>query len=158
MTDNPYQAPASDVTTKEREEVIYAGFWIRAGAATIDTIFILLITMPLLFFIYGESYFSQTEFIISGGWEIIISYVFPACASIAFWAYRSATPGKIILKLKIVDANHGGKPSTGQFVGRYFAYYLSLIPLMMGYIWVGFDKRKQGWHDKLAKTVVIKDN
>jgi uncharacterized RDD family membrane protein YckC len=30
--------------------------------------------------------------------------------------------------------------------------------LLLGFIWVGFDQRKQGWHDKLAKTVVIKTN
>jgi uncharacterized RDD family membrane protein YckC len=41
-------------------------------------------------------------------------------------------------------------------VGRYFAYFLSTIPLGLGLIWVAFDKRKQGWHDKLAGTVVIK--
>ena len=35
-------------------------------------------------------------------------------------------------------------------VGRYFAYYLSTIVFLLGFIWVGFDARKQGWHDKLA--------
>jgi uncharacterized RDD family membrane protein YckC len=47
-------------------------------------------------------------------------------------------------------------PSTGQLVGRYLAYYVSIIPFMAGILWVAFDPRKQGWHDKLAGTVVVR--
>jgi uncharacterized RDD family membrane protein YckC len=82
----------------------------------------------------------------------------PAIAVILFWVYKSATPGKMALKLKIVDAKTGDKPSTGQLIGRYFGYYVSILPFMLGIIWVGFDGRKQGWHDKLAGTVVVKIN
>jgi uncharacterized RDD family membrane protein YckC len=57
---------------------------------------------------------------------------------------------------RIVDARTGGRPSTGQLIGRYFAYYVSILPLMLGFIWVAFDARKQGWHDKLANTVVVR--
>jgi len=28
---------------------------------------------------------------------------------------------------------------------------------LLGLVWVAFDRRKQGWHDKLAGTVVIRD-
>ncbi len=75
-----------------------------------------------------------------------------------FWIYKSATSGKMATKLTIVDAKTGGKPSTGQLIGRYLGYFVSMIPLFLGIIWVGIDKRKQGWHDKLAGTVVIKSN
>ena len=57
---------------------------------------------------------------------------------------------------RIVDAKTGDKPSTGQLIGRYFAYYVSVIPLFLGMVWVAFDPRKQGWHDKLAGTVVVR--
>jgi uncharacterized RDD family membrane protein YckC len=56
---------------------------------------------------------------------------------------------------RIVDANTYGPPSTGKLVGRYFAYLASIIPLFLGFLWIAFDKRKQGWHDKLAGTVVV---
>jgi uncharacterized RDD family membrane protein YckC len=55
-----------------------------------------------------------------------------------------------------VDAKTGGKPSTGQFIGRYLCYYLSSLLLGLGFIWVAFDSRKQGWHDKLAGTLVVR--
>ena len=56
----------------------------------------------------------------------------------------------------MVDANTGQALSTGQAVGRYFAYILSMIPLFLGFIWVAFDARKQAWHDKLSGSIVIK--
>ena len=60
-------------------------------------------------------------------------------------------------KLRIVDAATGNKMTTGQAIGRYFAYTIAILPLCLGLIWVGIDKKKQGWHDKLAGTVVIRD-
>lgn len=137
------------------QEVTYAGFWIRVGASIIDSILILLIIAPLLTFIYGEEYW-VSETYIQGTWDVLLNYLLPAIAIIIFWIYRSATPGKMMLGLSIVDAKTGGKPTTGQFIGRYLGYYVSMIPLFLGFIWVGIDKRKQGWHDKLAGTVVIR--
>ena len=58
--------------------------------------------------------------------------------------------------LLIVDSRTGEKPSSGQMIGRYLAYYLSMLPFFLGFIWVAIDERKQGWHDKLARTVVVR--
>jgi uncharacterized RDD family membrane protein YckC len=134
----------------------YAGFWIRVGASLIDTLLVFLITSPVLYFFYGGAYWTD-DTMIKGFWDIVISYVFPTAAVLTFWVYRSATPGKIALKLSIVDARNGSKPTTGQFIVRYLGYYVSIIPLFLGLIWVGIDKRKQGWHDKIAGTVVLRN-
>lgn len=133
----------------------YAGFWIRTGAAIIDSILIAIIILPILTAIYGTDYWLGDSFIL-GFWDVILNYILPAIAVIIFWVYKSATPGKMATKLEIVDAKTGGKPSTGQLIGRYLGYYVSMLPLFMGIIWVGIDKRKQGWHDKLAGTVVVR--
>jgi len=135
----------------------YAGFWIRTGAAIIDSILIMIIVTPILSAIYGIDYWTDQSFV-KGFWDVVFNYILPAIAIIIFWTYKSATPGKMALKLKIVDAKTGEQPSTGQLIGRYLGYYVSSIPLFLGLIWVGIDKRKQGWHDKLAGTVVIKSN
>ena len=140
----------------EGEDYVYAGFWIRVGASIIDSILILLVIAPILTAIYGREYWVSESFI-QGTWDVLLNYILPAIAIVIFWIYRSATPGKMLLGLTIVDANTGGKPSTGQFIGRYLGYYVSTIPLLLGLIWVGIDKRKQGWHDKLAGTVVIRN-
>ena len=134
---------------------MYAGFWIRLGASTIDSILLLLLIIPLLIGVYGlDSILSgKTD---GGVSEFLITWVMPAVVVIVFWVFRSATPGKMIVHIKIADAKTGGEPSTGQLIGRYFAYFLSTIPLLLGFLWVAFDKRKQGWHDKLAGTIVVK--
>jgi uncharacterized RDD family membrane protein YckC len=133
----------------------YAGFWIRVGASLIDTVLLLIIIYPILGVIYGKGYWLDEAFL-KGFWDFLLNYILPAIAVVIFWVYKSATPGKMALRLTIVDANTGGKPSTGQFIGRYLGYYVSILPLCLGLIWVGIDKRKQGFHDKLAGTVVIR--
>ena len=139
------------------QNIEYAGFWLRFGAAIIDTILILVISFPLLIAIYGWEYFGteNTEWI-AGPADFLITWVFPAVATILFWMYRQATPGKMLLSVRIQDANTGARLSLGQSVGRYLGYFVSTIPLGLGLIWVAFDKKKQGWHDKLAHTVVVK--
>ena len=135
----------------------YAGFWIRVLASVIDTLLMMLIVVPALVAIYGWDYFDpeKTGFI-AGPADLLLSYIAPAIAVIVFWAYRQATPGKMMLSLRIVDAATGSAPTTGQCVGRYLGYFVSAIPFGLGLLWVAFDKRKQGWHDKLAGTVVLR--
>ena len=134
----------------------YDGFWIRTGAALIDSLLILVIVAPIISLIYGSEYWLSESFIV-GFWDVVLNYVLPAIAVIVFWIYKSATPGKMATRLVIVDARTGEKPTTAQFIGRYLAYYISILPLFLGLIWVGIDKRKQGWHDKLAGTVVLRN-
>jgi uncharacterized RDD family membrane protein YckC len=133
----------------------YAGFWIRFGAVLIDLVVIAIVFWVPLTLIYGEEYWVGDQFY-HGFWDLMFSYILPFVATIWFWLHFFGTPGKMALRLKIVDANTGSKLSLGQAIGRYFAYILAAIPLLLGYIWVGIDKRKQGLHDKLAGTVVIR--
>ena len=141
--------------TEQNEEFEYVGFWPRLGATILDSILLSMIVYPLLYTIYGNQYFTDDRFITGGG-HFIVSYVLPAIAIIAFWIYRSATPGKMAIRATIVDAKTGLQPSKGQLIGRYFAYYLSSIPLGLGFLWIAWDPKKQGWHDKLAGTVVVR--
>ena len=135
----------------------YVGFWPRLGAAVIDTLVISLVTLPPLYLLYGPEYFTQTSHFMAGAGDLLISYIFPAVAVLLFWRFKSATPGKMLIHAKIVDAKSFGPPTTGQLVGRYLGYFVSTIPLLLGLVWVAFDRRKQGWHDKLAGTVVIRN-
>lgn len=141
----------------DNTEMVYAGFWVRVGASIIDTVLLMLVSGPLLIAIYGWSYFDPEETeVIAGSADFLISWVFPALAVITFWIMKQATPGKMAISARIVDAVTGQPPSVGQLVGRYLAYFISVLPLCLGLFWVAFDRRKQGWHDKLAGTVVIR--
>jgi uncharacterized RDD family membrane protein YckC len=59
---------------------------------------------------------------------------------------------------KIVDAQSGERPSIARLVARYLAYLVSALPLFLGFIWIGIGRRKQGFHDKIARTMVIYDD
>jgi uncharacterized RDD family membrane protein YckC len=133
----------------------YVGFWLRVWASIIDTVLMLVIIAPLLSWIYGAEYW-VSERIILGPADFLLTWVLPAVAVILFWIYRQATPGKMAIGARIVDATSGGKPTTGQLIGRYFGYFVSTLPLLIGLIWVGIDSRKQGFHDMLAGTVVVR--
>jgi len=88
------------------------------------------------------------------GWDLL-AFLALAAAVIGFWRYCGATPGKIALGLKVVDAASGAPPSLARLVLRFFAYFVSALPLYLGFLWAAFDRRKQGWHDKIARTIVI---
>jgi uncharacterized RDD family membrane protein YckC len=62
----------------------------------------------------------------------------------------------MVIGARVVDAETGERLSVGQALGRYLSYFLSVLGLFVGYLWVGFDPKKQGWHDHLAGTVVIR--
>ena len=135
----------------------YAGFWIRVGATLIDPVIFLIVIMVPLSFIYGKQYWIGDQYFY-GFWDLILSYVVPIVATIWFWLRFLGTPGKMALRLRILDARTGNRLSLSQAIGRYLGYIVSTIPLGLEFIWVGIDRKKQGWHDKLAGTVVVRED
>jgi uncharacterized RDD family membrane protein YckC len=131
--------------------VEYVGFWARVGASLIDTCAILFLVVPLMVWFFGDNWAYA-----GGLTAMTINWVLPAIAVLIFWFARGATPGKMAISAVIVDATTFAAPSPAQLVGRYVGYFVSTIPLFLGLVWVAFDARKQGWHDKIANTVVIR--
>lgn len=118
-----------------------------------------MVIVPLLIAIYGREYLERVEGgAFAGLWDFLLQVVLPAVAVILFWRYRGATPGKMAISARIVDAKTAGPPATGKLVLRYFAYLASTLPLFLGFFWIAFDDRKQGFHDKIAGTLVIHDD
>jgi uncharacterized RDD family membrane protein YckC len=140
---------------QHESELEYVGFWARVWASLVDTVLVLIITMPLLLAVYGRGYLFNDAFLL-GPADFLISYVLPAVLVISLWIAMSKTPGKMAVGATIVDARTGGKPTPRQFIIRYLGYFVSIVPLCLGLIWVGIDPRKQGWHDKIAGTVVVR--
>jgi uncharacterized RDD family membrane protein YckC len=136
-------------------EIQYVGFWARVAASLIDTVLVAIVIFPLLHLVYGRGYWLSEE-LVRGPVDILLSWIFPAVVIVLFWIARQATPGKMLIGARIVDAGTYGKPTTGQLIIRYLGYYVSTLPLLLGFIWVAIDRRKQGWHDKLAGTVVVR--
>ena len=71
------------------------------------------------------------------------------------WAWKGTTVGGIVLKLHVVRAD--GQPLT--FVAalvRGLAAAFSVVVLFLGFLWIAWDRDKQGWHDKIAGTIVVR--
>ena len=149
---------SSSPEAPEKKPAEYVGFWKRFVAFLIDTLIVLVVTVPLVLAIYGRSYGERSGGVFAGFWDFMIQVVLPAVAVIVFWRYRGATPGKMAISARIVDAQTLAAPSTGRLVTRYFAYIVSMLPAGLGFIWIGIDRRKQGFHDKIAGTVVVYDD
>ena len=142
----------------------YVGFWARVVATLIDTAIGVAISWPFVGYLRNLNMQSFSVEDLNVGSEPLLamssadlwSSLLMTVAILLFWVVKQATPGKIVIRARIVDATTGGKPSTAQLLLRYVGYYVSMIPLFAGFAWAAFDPRKQGWHDKMANTVVIR--
>lgn len=79
-------------------------------------------------------------------------------ASVAFWHCCSGTPGKLLAGIQVVAVRDGAAPGLGQGLLRFAGYGLSLLPVALGFLWVLRDRRRQGFHDKLGRTLVLEDD
>lgn len=140
----------------------YVGFWRRLGATTIDTLLLLsMVLLPLMYGIHGSDYFellaaNDPVLLEQMDWrDTLIEQVIPSLLAIFFWMKYLATPGKLLFDCEVVDARTGNRISFWQGVLRSLGYFISSLPLGLGFLWIIWDRRKQGWHDKIAGTVVI---
>jgi uncharacterized RDD family membrane protein YckC len=74
-----------------------------------------------------------------------------------FWARSGQTPGMRLFGLRVVRDSDGGPISGGSAVLRVIGLWVAGAVFYLGFIWVFIDKRRRGWHDLMAGTVVIKD-
>lgn len=73
-----------------------------------------------------------------------------------FWTRRSGqTPGKQLMNLRVVKEDGSALTDTDAIL-RFIGYYINSAVIMIGWIWAFFDEKGQGWHDKIAKTLVVK--
>ena len=129
-----------------------AGFWPRVAAQVLDAAWMLPVGLALV--LMGD--LAQGGRGLSPGADILLQLI-SALIIILFWASRQATPGKLLMRLRVIDAETGGTPPWPRLVARYFGYILSSIPLGLGYLWMLWDPRRQCWHDRIARTLVVRD-
>jgi len=148
----------------DQDEVYYLGFNKRFVAFLIDSTAASILMAPFVSHLIGDvailnkGFSNQSQlFELLGAMttRLSVDLLFMGSIFILFWIYKNSTPGKMLFKSVIVDANTLSAPRPSQNITRYLGYFVSFLPLGLGFLWIAFDKRKQGWHDKLAGTVVI---
>lgn len=123
---------------KENE---YAGFWIRFVAEVADTIIILLPSY-LLIYLLGEFITPYTT---------LLAFIY----DVYFIGKEGATPGKKLFHIYVIGENGESPIGYEKAAIRFIGKSVSALILGLGLFWIAFDSKKQGWHDKIAKTYVI---
>lgn len=136
-------------------EFEYVGFWLRLWASVLDSLLLMAILVPLVLTVFGWNHFI-TAIHLGGTADFLVSWFLPAVLILAIWTAGNRTPGKRAISAVVLDERTSSPPSLQQHIGRYLGYFLAVIPLGLGLVWVAFDPKKQGWHDKLAGTIVVR--
>lgn len=141
----------------------YAGFWIRVAANALDVLILAAVNQVLLFATGGWRVFGGgggtgigAISLYLGSSEIVVAGIFPPVVIIGSWIALGASPGKLMLRLRIVDEPTGGRPTAWQCIGRYFMALVGILCVGLGYFWIIIDPRRQGWHDKIVRTLVVR--
>jgi len=139
-------------TSRDPNSVIYVGFWKRFLASIIDSFIIIIPIFAMLYFfskLDSDSIFLNILAFVS---STTLSWIYSAGLQSSSW---QATVGKKVLGIIVVD-EYGDRLTLKRATGRFFAMFLSSFCFNFGYIMIAFTKHKQGLHDKIAKTFVIK--
>ncbi|MBY0374004.1 MAG: RDD family protein [Bryobacteraceae bacterium] len=151
------------LTTLQQQR--YAGFWIRFVAYMIDNLLLGIVNSivsiaALMPFIGAATRggspdpFQITGFLIAYVGSILFSLVLYGAYESYFLGKNGATPGKMILGLKVIRPD--GRPITWKTgLGRYFAKLLSSLTLSIGYMMAGWDDEKRSLHDRICDTRVV---
>jgi uncharacterized RDD family membrane protein YckC len=135
----------------------YAGFWTRLAAFFIDAV-IMSVVFRMLFPFRGAGLLDLEKY-----WYFIplitisnlLSGLTAIAYSVVFWAWRGQTLGMMVLNIKVLRGN-GSQMTFGYSLLRYLGYIICGMMLGTGFLWIIWDPRKQGIHDKIADTVVVK--
>ena|SRR3989344_6723183 len=143
----------------KKKQIQYAGFWIRLAAKLID-LFILALLLALPFYLLN--------FLATGSpipkelptfvyIYIFLWFIIFILYDIYFIKKYNATPGKMIMRIKVVKADNSSVTWATSIV-RWIIYKLGSgwWVLFLGVLWIIWDEKKQGWHDKVANTYVIR--
>ena len=144
----------------------YGGFWIRFVALLIDIVVLRLVLFPARAILAGIGLSALHGHMGPSDMRHIFVLV-PAMAALfvgAMWLYEAlllsspwqATLGKKALGLKVTD-EFGNRITFQRATGRYFAKWVSLFTLCIGFIMAGFTDRKRALHDMIAETLVMKE-
>jgi uncharacterized RDD family membrane protein YckC len=144
----------------------FGGFWIRLVALSVDMAILWVVRYPIVLIFWALS----DDFSIWGGVErgtnnIGLEVLYVSINLALFFAYfvlmdvrYRATLGKMLLRLEVVDSDMQAMTYKQAALRETIGKALSAVLFLLGFLWVGFDVRKQGWHDKIAETYVIRSS
>ena len=137
--------PAGEMQAASGPSGPRAGFWQRFGALVVDSL-VLLIPIVVITLIVEDA-------VLANALTTLLSFVYYVALE---GSASGQTVGKRVLGIRVLDFQGGtGSIGYGRAVVRNLVKYISAIPLLLGYLWMLWDREKQCWHDKAASSVVV---
>jgi len=128
---------------EKKTKLDYAGFFIRLVAVLLDFL-VLAIIQRFVRFAFRPPLKGFVSLTVSLGYAPLMLY------------YYQATLGKMALKLKVVSEDNKKLEVFQVLLREWIGKFLSFLVLFLGFVWIGLDAKKQGWHDKIARTYTIR--
>ncbi len=151
MTDRPTDWQAPDVELGPAPGVAFANAGARLVAYIVDLIvvgfFLLVLAVVAAMLIIVLPILSVLP--------LAAAFVVPFVYFPYYWARTGQTPGMKMMGIKVVRDRDGGPVTGGQAILRLIGYWISGFVFYLGFAWIFIDKRKRGWHDLIAGSVVI---
>lgn len=133
-----------------------AGFWRRGAAFGLDAMWLFCVAGVLSWLLVGIALPWGPALSARGLVAQTLHELLPAAVCVIGWARYGMTPGKLLLELRVVDARGGDRPGWIQAIIRYIGYFVSALPLGLGFVWAAFDRDGRALHDRLAGTRVVR--
>lgn len=145
------------------EKKKYAGFWVRFSATLVDLIIMLALLLAKIILIPKLSLFSVNDKIhydIFSLALLILALLFAFTGlqiiyTIILTINYGGTLGKLLFGLKVISLNEKEITFKQALIREVIGKPVSFVSLCLGFFWIAFDRKKQGWHDKFAKTLVV---
>ena len=147
-----------DESKSSTQTIEVVGFGRRLAAALLDGLllgfltFILVTVLGLVILLIDI--FRPDQVVPFDTFIVVAAAILSLVYYVGYWSTSGQTLGKTMLGLKVVDRT-GSPLSTGQAILRYLGYLISAALFSLGFIWIAFDQKRQGWHDKIAGTYVV---
>lgn len=144
---------------KPESGVMYVGFGVRFVAMFIDSIvlFIIGLIVAAIYTVLVPQPLSRAE---AQQQDIVLNLLGLATSTLYYIYFLTnrdgQTPGKAAMGIRIVKLDGTRLTAWDAILRNVIGYTISSLIFFMGYLWILFDDRKQGWHDKLARTVVVR--
>ncbi len=140
---NPWEAVLSRRNRGPFPGLGYGGFWAKAGGLWADVLAITGISAvldPLAAGVHLGALIALT----------------PAVYFVGFWGGFGRSPGMWLVGIRVVRAEDGGRLGFRRSLLRAAGYLLDLASCFVGFGWAALDPHRQGWHDKIAGSYVVR--